>query len=126
MPRGFREELPNRRRTQSFKAHIGTAPSIYLHVDEYPDGRAGAIFITMSKTGTFTNGIMDAFSSAVSIALQYGTPLSDLADRFTGMIFEPYGLTVEDEKMTHSTSIVDWVFRTLLEEYDHDHPHAKA
>ena len=123
LARGVREELPNRRRTQVFKAHVGTSPSVFLHVDEYPDGRAGAIWIRVAKTGTFTNGVMDAFASAVSLALQFGTPLKAIADRMTGTIFEPNGMVVTDEGMSHATSIVDWIFQTLLKEYDHDHPH---
>lgn len=117
LARGIREELPNRRRMSTFKAQVGAAPSIYLHVDEYPDGRVGAIFITMSKVGTFTNGIMDAFSSSVSLAIQYGAPLREIAPRFLDMIFEPNGMVTEGDSISHATSIVDWVFKTLTKEY---------
>ena len=36
---------------------------------------------------------MDAFSIAISIALQYGVPLETYVSKFTNMRFEPSGMT---------------------------------
>jgi ribonucleoside-diphosphate reductase alpha chain len=38
----------------------------------------GEIFITMAKQGSTVSGMMDAFATAISLALQYGVPLEDL------------------------------------------------
>lgn len=117
LPRGVREEMPNRVKCQTFKVNIGGTASIFLQCDEYPDGRVGAIFLEQSKIGSFTNGIMEAFSVAVSFLLQYGAPLHEIADRFIGMQFEPSGIAHEAALMTPTTSVVDWVFKTLTREY---------
>ncbi len=55
---------------------------------------------------------MDAFSLAVSVALQYGVPLETYVEKFTNLRFEPAGLT-DDPDVRMSQSIMDYVFRRL-------------
>ena len=57
-------------------------------------------------------GVMDAFSMAVSIGLQYGVPLETFIDKFTNLRFEPSGLT-DDPDIRMSASIMDYVFRRI-------------
>ena len=47
----------------------------------------------MAKEGSTISGLMDAFATSVSIALQYGVPLEDLCAKFSFMRFEPSGIT---------------------------------
>ena len=47
----------------------------YLTVGVYEDGLPGEIFITMAKQGSTISGLMDAFATVVSLALQHGVPL---------------------------------------------------
>ena len=62
----------------------------YLHIGLYPNTRLpGEIFITMAKEGSTISGLMDAFATSVSIALQYGVPVEDLCNKFSHMRFEP-------------------------------------
>ena len=41
----------------------------------YPDDGLGEVFLKLGKQGSTLAGVMDAFSIAISIALQYGVPL---------------------------------------------------
>jgi ribonucleoside-diphosphate reductase alpha chain len=60
--------------------------------------------------------MMDAFSIAISISLQYGVPLETFVSKFTNMKFEPAGLT-DDPDVRMSQSIMDYVFRRLALDY---------
>ncbi len=51
----------------------------YLTVGVYEDGLPGEIFITMAKQGSTISGLMDAFATVTSLALQHGVPLRVLA-----------------------------------------------
>ena len=65
----------------------------YITVGLYEDGQPGEIFLVMAKEGSTISGLMDAFATAISLALQYGVPLRALVDKFSHMRFEPSGFT---------------------------------
>jgi ribonucleoside-diphosphate reductase alpha chain len=66
----------------------------------------------MSKQGSTLAGMMDAFSIAISIGLQYGVPLDTYVQKFVNMRFEPAGLT-DDPDVRMAASIMDYIFRRL-------------
>src|SRR5699024_3189503 len=66
--------------------------------------------------GSTLAGVMDAFSIAVSIGLQYGVPLETFVEKFTNLRFEPAGMT-DDPDVRMSQSIMDYVFRRLALDY---------
>ena len=70
----------------------------------------------MSKQGSTLAGVMDAFSIAVSIGLQYGVPLETYVSKFTNLRFEPAGLT-DDPDVRMAQSIMDYIFRRLALDY---------
>jgi len=70
------------------------------------------LFITMAKEGSVISGMMDAFATSISIALQYGVPLPVLVNKFVHMRFEPSGFT-NNEHIRVAKSIVDYIFRWL-------------
>src|SRR5690606_10347593 len=83
----------------------------YLHIGLYPDTKLpGEIFITMAKQGSTVSGMMDAFATAISLALQYGVPLEDLCAKFSHMRFEPAGFT-NNQQIPLAKSIMDYIFR---------------
>jgi ribonucleoside-diphosphate reductase alpha chain len=55
---------------------------------------------------------MDAFATAVSIALQHGVPLKLLCDKLQHLRFEPSGWS-QNEKIGYAKSIMDYIFRWL-------------
>ena len=62
--------------------------------------------------GGHPGGLMDAFATCVSLALQYGVPLQALCDKFAHMRFEPSGFTGNPE-IPIAKSIMDYIFRWL-------------
>jgi ribonucleoside-diphosphate reductase alpha chain len=66
----------------------------------------------MSKQGSTLAGVMDAFSLAVSVALQYGVPLETYASKFVNMRFEPAGMT-DDPDIRIASSVMDYLCRRL-------------
>ncbi|HEX8345246.1 MAG TPA: vitamin B12-dependent ribonucleotide reductase, partial [Actinoplanes sp.] len=78
----------------------------------YPDDGLGEVFLKMSKQGSTLAGVMDAFSVAISIGLQYGVPLETYVSKFTNMRFEPAGMT-DDPDIRMAASVMDYIFRRL-------------
>jgi ribonucleoside-diphosphate reductase alpha chain len=78
----------------------------------YPDDGLGEVFLKLGKQGSTLAGVMDAFSIAISIALQYGVPLETYVQKFTNMRFEPSGMT-DDPDVRMAQSVVDYIFRRL-------------
>jgi ribonucleoside-diphosphate reductase alpha chain len=95
----------------SIEGHDG-----YITVGLYDDGTPGEIFLSMAKQGSTVSGLMEAFGRAVSYALQYGVPLSDLVRNFSHMRFEPMGRT-ENRDIPVAQSIIDYVFRWLASRF---------
>ncbi|MDQ1286970.1 MAG: ribonucleoside-diphosphate reductase alpha chain [Actinomycetota bacterium] len=113
--RPIRTRLPRRRPSQTISFTVGGAEG-YLTAGSYPDDGLGELFLKFGKQGSTLAGVMDAFSIAVSIALQYGVPLETYVEKFTNMRFEPAGLT-DDPDVRMAQSIMDYVFRRLALDY---------
>ncbi|MGZ4521575.1 MAG: TSCPD domain-containing protein, partial [Mycobacteriaceae bacterium] len=106
-----RKRLPKKRSAQTVSFSVGGAEG-YLTTGSYPDGGLGEIFINMSKQGSTLSGVMDAFSLAISIALQYGVPLETYVSKLVNNRFEPSGMT-DDPDVRIATSVVDYLFRRI-------------
>ena len=103
-----RRRLPDERPSVTHKFTVAGHKG-YLHVGMYPDTRLpGELFITMAKQGSTISGLMDAFATAVSMALQYGVPLEHLCSKFRYMRFEPQGYT-SNRDIPQATSIMDYL-----------------
>ena len=113
--RPVRRRLPKRRTSQTTSFAVGGAEG-YLTAGTYDDGNLGEIFLKFGKQGSTLAGVMDAFSIAVSIGLQYGVPLETFVEKFTNLRFEPAGLT-DDPDIRMAQSIMDYVFRRLALDY---------
>ncbi|MFI8457830.1 vitamin B12-dependent ribonucleotide reductase [Kitasatospora sp. NPDC085464] len=109
--RPVRKRLPKGRPGITTSFTVGGAEG-YMTANSYPDDGLGEVFLKMSKQGSTLAGMMDAFSIAVSVGLQYGVPLETYVSKFTNMRFEPAGLT-DDPDVRMAQSIVDYIFRRL-------------
>jgi ribonucleoside-diphosphate reductase alpha chain len=109
--RPVRKRLPKKRPSQTVSFAVGDAEG-YLTASSYPDDGLGEIFLKFGKQGSTLAGMMDAFSLAVSVALQYGVPLEKYVEKFMNMRFEPAGLT-DDPDIRMATSVMDYVARRL-------------
>ncbi|MEN3585234.1 vitamin B12-dependent ribonucleotide reductase [Streptomyces sp. ZYX-F-203] len=109
--RPVRRRLPKGRPGITTSFTVGGAEG-YMTANSYPDDGLGEVFLKMSKQGSTLAGMMDAFSIAVSVGLQYGVPLETYVAKFTNMRFEPAGMT-DDPDVRMAQSIVDYIFRRL-------------
>ncbi|MGH3730639.1 MAG: vitamin B12-dependent ribonucleotide reductase [Micromonosporaceae bacterium] len=109
--RSIRKRLPKSRPSTTTSFSVAGAEG-YLTASSYPDDGLGEVFLKMSKQGSTLAGVMDAFSVAISIALQYGVPLETYVSKFVNMRFEPAGMT-DDPDIRMATSVMDYIFRRL-------------
>lgn len=112
---GSRKKLPKTREGKTHSFRVGDVEG-YLTANVHPDGTLGEIFVRMSKQGSFVGGIVDSFAINFSMALQSGTPLDSLVDKFKGTRFEPSGFT-GDTRIPIATSILDYIVRWLELEF---------
>ena len=110
-----RERLPKSRMSRTTSFSVSGAEG-YITSSSYEDGRLGEVFLRLGKQGSTLSGVMDAFSIAVSIGLQYGVPLESFVQKFTNLKFEPAGMT-DDQDIRIAQSIMDYIFRRLALDY---------
>ncbi len=110
-----RRALPAKRRGFTQKAKIN-GQALFLRTGEYNDGTLGEIFIDMAKEGATMRSMLNCFAIAISIGLQYGVPLEEYVEKFVFTRFEPAGM-VEHPNIKTTTSIIDFMFRSLAYEY---------
>ncbi len=109
--RPVRRRLP-KQRTATVTSFAVSGAEGYMTASSYPDDGLGEVFLKLGKQGSTLAGVMDAFSIAISISLQYGVPLRTWAEKFTNMRFEPAGLT-DDPDIRIASSVMDYIFRRL-------------
>lgn len=110
-----RHELRKVRDAKTFKFTIAGIRG-YFTVGEYDDGTPGELFVSIAKQGSTLRGVMDAFATSVSYALQYGVPLKKFVRTFTNTSFAPAGIT-DDQDIRTASSIIDYIFRRLGKTY---------
>jgi ribonucleoside-diphosphate reductase alpha chain len=109
--RPVRRRLP-KNRTASVTSFSVAGAEGYMTASKYADDGVGELFLKLGKQGSTLAGVMDAFSMAISISLQYGVPLEKWVEKFTNMRFEPAGIT-DDPDIRIASSVLDYVFRRL-------------
>jgi ribonucleoside-diphosphate reductase alpha chain len=110
-----RRSMPAKRRGFTQKAKIN-GQALFVRTGEYGDGTLGEIFIDMAKEGATMRSMLNCFAIAISIGLQYGVPLEEFVEKFVFTRFEPSGM-VDHPNIKTTTSIVDFIFRSLAYEY---------
>ncbi len=109
--RPVRRRLPRQRPAMVTRFSVAGAEG-YMTASNYPDDGLGEVFLKLGKQGSTLAGVMDAFSIAISVGLQYGIPLESYVQKFTNMRFEPAGLT-DDADIRIASSVMDYIFRRL-------------
>jgi ribonucleoside-diphosphate reductase alpha chain len=110
-----RKRLPKSRISRTTSFSVAGAEG-YMTSGQYDEGALGEVFLKLGKQGSTLAGVMDAFSIAVSIGLQYGVPLEQFVQKFTNLKFEPAGMT-DDPDVRMAQSIMDYIFRRLALDY---------
>jgi ribonucleoside-diphosphate reductase alpha chain len=109
--RPVRRRLPRQRSATVTRFSVAGAEG-YMTASSYPDDGVGEVFLKLGKQGSTLAGVMDAFSMAISVGLQYGIPLESYVGKFTNMRFEPAGMT-DDADIRMASSVMDYIFRRL-------------
>ncbi|MGH3280535.1 MAG: vitamin B12-dependent ribonucleotide reductase, partial [Trebonia sp.] len=109
--RPIRKRLPKARSATVTRFDVAGAEG-YMTASTYPDDGVGEVFLKLGKQGSTLAGVMDAFSMAISVGLQYGIPLESYVAKFTNMRFDPAGMT-DDPDIRIASSIMDYIFRRL-------------
>jgi ribonucleoside-diphosphate reductase alpha chain len=109
--RPVRRRLPRQRSATVTRFAVAGAEG-YMTASTYPDDGVGEVFLKLGKQGSTLAGVMDAFSMAISVGLQYGIPLESYVAKFTNMRFEPAGIT-DDPDIRMASSVMDYIFRRL-------------
>lgn len=79
-----REPLPLRRRSETFELPFGgLRESHVITIGFYDDGRIGEVFINGGKSGEMVEAIARDSAVILSMALQNGVPLADIARAIT-------------------------------------------
>ncbi len=110
-----RKRLPKSRPSRTTSFSVGGAEG-YMTAGTYADGALGEVFLKLGKQGSTLAGVMDAFSIAISIGLQYGVPLETFVEKFSNLRFEPAGMT-DDADIRMAQSMMDYIFRRLALDY---------
>ena len=111
-----RHRMPRERSSITHKFSLGGHEG-YITAGMYEDGTVGEIFLTdIGKEGSTLRGMMNAFATAISIALQYGVPLETLVRKFSYMRFEPEGMTSNPE-IPFAKSMPDYIMRWLASRF---------
>jgi ribonucleoside-diphosphate reductase alpha chain len=113
--RPARRKLPDERHAITHKFSIAGHEG-YITVGMYEDGKPGEIFLVMAKEGSTISGLMDAFATSISMALQYGVPLEALVEKFAHVRYEPSGFT-KNAEIPIAKSITDYIFRWLASKF---------
>ncbi|GAC1321348.1 MAG: vitamin B12-dependent ribonucleotide reductase [Thermoleophilaceae bacterium] len=111
-----RKRMPKERQSLTHKFSIAGHEG-YITAGMYEDGSLGEIFLTdIGKEGSTLRGMMNAFATSVSIALQYGVPLETLVRKFSYMRFDPEGATGNPE-IPFAKSMPDYIMRWLASRF---------
>ncbi len=111
-----RNRMPRERESITHKFSVGGHEG-YITAGKYDDGSIGEIFLTdIGKEGSTMRGMMNAFATSISIALQYGVPLETLVRKFSYMRFEPEGMTSNPE-IPFAKSMPDYIMRWLASRF---------
>jgi ribonucleoside-diphosphate reductase alpha chain len=113
--KAMRRKLPDERKAVTHKFDIQGHEG-YLTVGLFEDGTPGELFVTMAKEGSTISGLMDAFATQTSYALQFGVPVKFMVDKFSHMRFEPSGFT-KNKEIPIAKSIVDYIFRWMASHF---------
>ena len=76
-----RRELPLRRKGFTQKTTIG-GQAVYLRTGEYEDGSLGEMVIDAPDSPQQSRELLNQFSRAISVALQYGVPVAAFVEAF--------------------------------------------
>ena len=115
----MKKRLPATRRSVTHRGIIHAKEGrtkFFITVGLYDDGQPGEVFITCDQSGSTLDGFCDCWAIAVSMLLQNGTTVEQLAAKFAHQGFEPSGRT-DCPAVGFAQSIPDYCVRWMQAEF---------
>lgn len=106
-----KQSMPSERASITRKMRIGDLEG-YITVGLYDDGKPGEVFLTVQQAGSVERGLSHALALVISLALQRGVLVEEIAQKLEGLRFEPSGLTGKSDIPTVS-SLADYIGKWL-------------
>ena len=103
--------LPRRRSGHTTSVTIA-GEVLHLTANQGADGRLAEVFVRWGKQGTSSAGLLDTYTTALSVGLTHRVPLADLIRPGLGLSFTPNGHT-DDPDLPRVRSVVDYLARRL-------------
>lgn len=108
-----RKKLPSRRSHITQRVKIGVNRTLYLSVDD--DASPNEIFLRIrGETGSEKTCCYDVIARLISLALQEGVAIEDIASRLHGTRTEPAGPVTGDDRIKFCNGTIDYIGRHLL------------
>lgn len=108
-----RKKLPARRSHITQRVKIGGKRTLYLSVDD--EANPSEVFLRIrGETGSEKTACYDVIARLMSMALQEGISMADIAERLHGTKMEPAGPVDGDAHIKFCDGSLDYVGRHLL------------
>lgn len=108
-----RKKLPSRRNHITQRVRIGGKRTLYLSVDD--EENPSEIFLRIrGETGSEKTCCYDVIARLISLAIQEGVPIADIAERLHGTRTEPAGPVDGDDQIKFCDGTIDYIGRHLL------------
>lgn len=108
-----RKKLPSRRSHITQRVRIGGKRTLYLSVDD--DNSPSELFIRIrGEAGSEKVTCYDVIARLISLAIQEGVPIADIAERLHGTRAEPAGPVDGDDRVKFCDGTIDYIGRHLL------------
>jgi len=125
--RGDRRRPPRKRELVAHEITIFNpqgSHKVIIKFGEYEDGNLAEVWIEVGKSNPDFTLAMRWMSRAMSNAIQYGQPLSEIADSFINEEGGPAGRT-DHQYITYCSSVPDLVVKLAMLEYEGDTTYCK-
>lgn len=111
-----RRELPPRPGGYARRVTLG-GHKVFVRTAEFADGGLAEVSIGLPKESASVRAMADSLSHVASLALQHGTPLSDIIELLAGTRFGPAGTVDGDPLVARALSPLDYLARSLTASY---------
>ena len=115
-PQEVRRELPAHPAGIARRVTIG-GQRVFLRTGDHADGLPGEVTITLPQASPTARGWAEAFGHVLSLGLQHGVPVEEVALALANTRFGPAGAVEGDGGIRRATSPADYLARALAAAY---------
>lgn len=113
---GTRREPPARPGGYARRVTLG-GHKLFVRTAEFADGSLAELSLGLPKESAAVRALADSLGQLASLALQHGTPLSEIVEALVGTRFGPAGAVDGDPEVARASSPLDYLGRSLATAY---------